>query len=115
MTEKPSWTWRRNCTIRLRAAGPMDPCTHRPLDLWTHGPMNPWPRRDPMTVPPVALVSRRGEDRVRQGHPWIYRSDVLRVTAEAGDLVTVLGPRDRRLGSALFSDRSQIALRMVAV
>ena len=64
---------------------------------------------------PVVLVSRRGEDRVRQGHPWIYRSDVVRVDAGPGDLVTVLGPRDRRLGAALYSDRSQIALRMVAV
>src|SRR4029078_9089899 len=63
----------------------------------------------------VVLVSRRGEDRVRQGHPWIYRSDVMRVDAGPGDLVTVLGPRDRRLGAALYSDRSQIALRMVAV
>ncbi len=69
-----------------------------------------------MTVAdPIALVSRRGEDRVRQGHPWIYRSDVVRVDAGPGDLVTVLGPRDRRLGAALYSDRSQIALRMLAV
>jgi 23S rRNA (cytosine1962-C5)-methyltransferase len=64
---------------------------------------------------PVVLVSRRGEDRVRHGHPWIYRSDVVHATAAPGDLVTVLGPRERRLGAALWSDRSQIALRMVAV
>jgi 23S rRNA (cytosine1962-C5)-methyltransferase len=66
-------------------------------------------------IDPVVLVSRRGEDRVRGGHPWIYRSDVLRVNAAPGDLVAVLGLRDRRLGSALYSDRSQIALRMVAI
>jgi 23S rRNA (cytosine1962-C5)-methyltransferase len=66
-------------------------------------------------VEPIALVSRRGEDRIRHGHPWIYRSDVLRATAAPGDLVTVLGTRDRRLGAALWSDRSQIALRMVAL
>jgi 23S rRNA (cytosine1962-C5)-methyltransferase len=64
---------------------------------------------------PIVIVSRRGEDRIRHGHPWIYRSDVLRATATAGDLVTVLGTRDRRLGAALWSDRSQIALRMVAL
>lgn len=64
---------------------------------------------------PTVDVSSRGEDRIRQGHPWVYRSDVLASQAAAGDLVTVRGPRDRRLGEALFSDRSQIAIRMIAV
>jgi 23S rRNA (cytosine1962-C5)-methyltransferase len=61
----------------------------------------------------TAHVSHRGEERLRRGHPWIYRSDLLKVEAEAGDLVGVVGPRERRLGTALFSDRSQIALRMI--
>jgi len=39
---------------------------------------------------------------------------VLRADAIAGDTVTVVGPRERTLGSALYSDRSQIALRMLA-
>jgi 23S rRNA (cytosine1962-C5)-methyltransferase len=64
---------------------------------------------------PSVVVSRRGEDRIRQGHPWIYRSDVASVTASPGDLVMVLGGRDRRLGDALYSSRSQIALRMVSI
>ena len=51
---------------------------------------------------------------MRAGHPWIYRSDVVSVSAEAGDVVAVAGPRDRRLGEAFWSDRSQIALRMLA-
>ena len=58
-------------------------------------------------------VSHRGEDRLRRGHPWIYRSDVTRASAASGDLVTVIGPRERKLGEALWSDRSQIALRMM--
>jgi len=58
-------------------------------------------------------LSHRGEQRLRRGHPWIYRSDLARADAAAGDLVEVIGPRERRLGSALYSDRSQIALRMV--
>ena len=33
--------------------------------------------------------------------------------ASAGDIVTVVGPRQRVLGQALFSDRSQIPLRML--
>jgi 23S rRNA (cytosine1962-C5)-methyltransferase len=64
-------------------------------------------------MPPTVEITHRGEDRIRRGHPWIYRADVQDVHAEAGDTVVVLGPRQRRLGEALFSDRSQIALRML--
>ena len=62
---------------------------------------------------PTAVVSARGEERLRRGHPWIYRSDVVDVAADAGDVVDVLGPRQRFLGRALYSDRSQITLRML--
>jgi 23S rRNA (cytosine1962-C5)-methyltransferase len=58
-------------------------------------------------------IGPRGEERIRRGHPWVYRGDVIEVDAEPGDTVTVLGPRKRRLGQALYSERSQIALRML--
>ena len=61
----------------------------------------------------TVAIGPRGEERIRRGHPWIYRGDVLEVHADAGDTVTVIGPRRRRLGQALYSDRSQIALRML--
>ena len=60
---------------------------------------------------PEAVLTRRGAQRVRGLHPWIYRSDVHRVRAQAGDLVRVKGPRGREVGYALYSDASQIALR----
>lgn len=59
------------------------------------------------------MISARGEDRIRHGHPWIYQSDVRHVDAGAGAIVRVVGPGKRPLGSALFSDRSQITLRML--
>ena len=62
---------------------------------------------------PSVVVSSRGEQRIRSGHPWIYRADVVDVEASAGEIVEVIGPRRRMLGSALFSDRSQIPLRML--
>jgi 23S rRNA (cytosine1962-C5)-methyltransferase len=65
-------------------------------------------------VNPVVVVSPRGEERLRSGHPWIYRADVADVRAEAGDIVQVRSARSRTLGSALFSDRSQITLRMLS-
>ncbi len=58
-------------------------------------------------------ISPRGETRLRHGHPWIYRSDVAAGDAQAGDIVLVRGARDRPLGHAMFSDQSQIALRML--
>ncbi|HWF84746.1 MAG TPA: class I SAM-dependent rRNA methyltransferase [Vicinamibacterales bacterium] len=63
---------------------------------------------------PTVIVSARGEERLRSGHPWIYRTDVGDVHAAAGDRVVVRNPRGRVLGHALFSDRSQIAIRMLA-
>ena len=58
-------------------------------------------------------INRRGEERVHNGHPWIYRSDVTDVQAHGGDVVRVSGSRSRILGHALYSDRSEIALRML--
>jgi 23S rRNA (cytosine1962-C5)-methyltransferase len=64
---------------------------------------------------PSVVISARGEQRVRAGHPWIYRTDVVDVSATGGDIVSVIGPRNRRIGAALFSDRSQISIRMLTV
>jgi 23S rRNA (cytosine1962-C5)-methyltransferase len=63
---------------------------------------------------PTVVVSARGEERLRSGHPWIYRADVVAVRAAAGDFVKVLGPRSKTLGCALYSDRSRISVRMLA-
>ena len=67
-----------------------------------------------MGVMPLVVISARGEERVRTGHPWIYRSDVTDVDAAAGDIVQVIGPRKRTVGYALFSDQSQIPIRMLS-
>ena len=63
---------------------------------------------------PHVVISARGEQRVRSGHPWVYRADVVDVAARAGDIVQVIGPRHRTIGYALFSDRSQITIRMLS-
>jgi len=68
----------------------------------------------------VAGISRRAVERLRAGHLWVYRSDVERLTAGAGDpvpggaLVNVADGRGVPLGTALYSDASEIALRMVS-
>ncbi len=62
---------------------------------------------------PSVVLSARGEQRLQSGHPWIYRADLSDVRAAAGDRVVVRGPRGRTLGHAFYSDRSQIAVRML--
>ena len=64
---------------------------------------------------PSVLLTPKGENRVRGGHPWVYRSDVADVVdPEPGAVVEVRGPRHRLLGHALFSDQSQITIRMIS-
>jgi 23S rRNA (cytosine1962-C5)-methyltransferase len=63
---------------------------------------------------PLVTITSRGEERVHGGHPWIYRTDVADAKASPGDLVAVRNARGRTLGHALYSDRSQITLRMLA-
>lgn len=63
---------------------------------------------------PSATVTRRAEERIHNGHPWIYRSDVAAVDAAGGDVVAVRASNGRPLGHAMFSDQSLITLRMIA-
>src|SRR5262245_11727726 len=62
---------------------------------------------------PTAKVTKRGADRIRHGHLWIYRSDVAAVDADGGSVVTVHDERGNFVGQALYSDASQIALRFL--
>jgi 23S rRNA (cytosine1962-C5)-methyltransferase len=61
----------------------------------------------------TVTISARGEARLQAGHPWIYRADLGDVHASGGDRVLVRNGRGRTLGHAFYSDRSQIALRLL--
>src|SRR5438128_8267839 len=83
---------------------------------------------------PVVAVSRRGAARLRSGHVWVYRSDIVEAKhVPPGALVTVQELSDkpalsgaegsvrptrahstRTLGSALYSTASEIAVRMIS-
>lgn len=59
-------------------------------------------------------ITRRGAERARTGHLWIYRSDVRDAEGpEAGPVVRVRDERGRVVGQALYSSRSEIALRLL--
>src|SRR5882672_173313 len=60
-------------------------------------------------------VSARGVARLKGGHVWVYRSDVVAAAGvPAGALVHVIDARGKFLGTALYSNSSQIALRMIS-
>jgi Predicted SAM-dependent methyltransferases len=59
-----------------------------------------------------AFVNKKGAKRIRGGHLWIYKSDVLKVEAEAGDIVSVFDEAKNFVGKAFYSDSSEIALRI---
>ena len=64
---------------------------------------------------PIITVNHRGAARLRGGHLWVYRSDLVPpADAPAGTLVQVRDERGRRLGSALYSSASQIAIRLLS-
>jgi 23S rRNA (cytosine1962-C5)-methyltransferase len=81
---------------------------------------------------PTVLISRRGADRLRAGHVWVYRSDVVEAEGvQPGAVVLVqektgssaatsLNKNVRAtraaviLGSAFYSTASEIAIRMIS-
>jgi 23S rRNA (cytosine1962-C5)-methyltransferase len=65
--------------------------------------------------PTKIKLSPRGAERLKSGHVWVYRSDV--VSAEdvpPGSIVSVKDERGKFLGTALYSNASQIAVRMIS-
>lgn len=64
---------------------------------------------------PVVKISPRGAGRLKDGHVWVYRSDVVRAEEiPPGSLVSVVDTRARDVGTALYSSASQIAIRMLS-
>ena len=60
-------------------------------------------------------ISTRGAKRIRQGHLWVYRSDLLDVReAEGGAIVRAVDEAGNFVGQAFYSDRSEIALRFLS-
>src|ERR1700691_4678843 len=60
-------------------------------------------------------VSPRGASRLKDGHVWVYRSDIVSASGVApGSLVTVADHRGQILGTALYSSSSQIAIRLIS-
>jgi 23S rRNA (cytosine1962-C5)-methyltransferase len=68
---------------------------------------------------PGATVNRRAADRLRAGHLWVYASDIEKLSNPGGEaappaLLPVADSRGLLLGTALYSQASQIALRLIS-
>jgi len=64
---------------------------------------------------PAVKISPRGATRLKAGHVWVYRSDIVSAVAVLpGSLVKVSDHRGKSLGTALYSSSSQIAIRMIS-
>jgi len=64
---------------------------------------------------PAVKVSPRGATRLKEGHVWVYRSDIVSADGvPAGSVVRVTDHRGKPFGTALYSSSSQIAIRMIS-
>ena len=67
------------------------------------------------TTSPKVKVSPRGASRLKDGHVWVYRSDIVSAdSVSPGSLVSVVDSRGKPLGTALYSSASQIAIRLIS-
>jgi 23S rRNA (cytosine1962-C5)-methyltransferase len=63
----------------------------------------------------TVTISPRGASRLKDGHVWVYRSDIVSANGvPPGALVSVVDHRGQTLGAALYSSSSQIAIRLIS-
>ena len=60
-------------------------------------------------------ISPRGASRLKDGHVWVYRSDIVSADGVPGGSVVALTDQyGQFLGTALYSSASQIAIRLIS-
>jgi 23S rRNA (cytosine1962-C5)-methyltransferase len=64
-------------------------------------------------VPESAVINSKGARRIAHGHPWVYKSDLIARPEIPAGAVIVRDERGRELGCALWSPKSEIALRLI--
>ena len=67
------------------------------------------------TYPRVA-VTRKAENSIKSGHPWIYHTELVEGEAGCNDgaLVDIVSPRGRYLGTGFFNSHSKIRIRLLS-
>jgi len=90
--------------MTAHASGPIEPKKAREKPVWPAAPAGA-----------AVVITLRGAHRLKAGHLWVYRSDVISAEGVApGAVVSVSDERGRPFGSALYSSSSEIAVRMIS-
>ncbi len=65
---------------------------------------------------PKAIITKKGENWVGGGHPWIYDAEVLSVEGdyENGSLVDAVSEKGKYIGTGFISTESKIRIRLVS-
>lgn len=62
----------------------------------------------------MCKISGRGAKRLRAGHPWVYRQDVLvPPPAASGEVVGICDDKGQSLGKAFWGAQSPVAIRLL--
>ena len=68
---------------------------------------------------PVIRVTKKAEDSLRAGHPWVYDAELTEglpeeETAYDGELVDVVSSKGRYLGTGFYNSHSKIRIRLIS-
>lgn len=65
---------------------------------------------------PKLIVTRKAENSIQSGHPWVYNTEILRLdgTYEDGDLVDLFSIREKYLGTGFINNHSKIRIRLIS-
>ena len=65
---------------------------------------------------PKAIITKKGENWVAGGHPWIYDAEVISVKGdfENGSLVDAVSEKGKYIGTGFISTESKIRIRLVS-
>ena len=65
---------------------------------------------------PAVTVTRKAENSIRQGHPWVYREEFTAVSGEPeqGGVCDVFSQKGAWLGAGFYSAASKIGLRILS-
>lgn len=64
----------------------------------------------------MVSVTRKAENSIQTGHPWIYNTEIVKTEGEYenGGLVDIISPRGKYLGTGFINDHSKIRVRMIS-
>lgn len=61
-------------------------------------------------------ITKKGENRARMGHPWVFEGEVLKESEkpENGSLVDVVSEKSKYIGTGFYNDHSKIRVRLLS-